>query len=218
MEIWQDMMKSKIFEGLDEGSIKALNFCFKSRLKFIQKNEIIVSEADKNEYCIYILDGKAKSVNINDNGVETIINIYKKGDLFGLTEAYVNAPHYQNTLLATEKRTIVLLNRYRFISPCPTRCMRHRSLETNMHIQLANDNIELNNKISLLTKRSIREKILAYLKRIQEKEGKDYFDIPLNRQELANYLAVDRSALSIELSKMKKENLIDFTKNHFNLK
>ena len=79
------MMKSKIFEGLDEGSIKALNFCFKSRLKFIQKNEIIVSEADKNEYCIYILDGKAKSVNINDNGVETIINIYKKGDLFGLT-------------------------------------------------------------------------------------------------------------------------------------
>ena len=218
MEIWQDMMKSKIFEGLDERSIKALNFCFKSRLKFIQKNEIIVSEADKNEYCIYILDGKAKSVNINDNGVETIINIYKKGDLFGLTEAYVNAPHYKNTLIATEKSTIVLLNRYRFIYPCENRCMRHRILEKNLHRQLANDNIELNNKISLLTKRSIREKILAYLKRIQEKEGKDYFDIPLNRQELANYLAVDRSALSIELSKMKKENLIDFTKNHFNLK
>lgn len=218
MEIWQEMTKSKIFEGLDEASIKALNFCFKSRLKFIQKNEIIVSEADKNDYCVYILSGKAKSVSINENGVETIIKVYNKGDLFGLTEAYANISHYKNTLIATEKSTVVFFNRYRFVYPCENRCIRHRILEKNLHKQLASDNLELNNKMSVLTKRSIREKIWCYLNQIQEKAGKNYFDIPLNRQELANYLAVDRSALSIELSKMKKENLIDFTKNHFNIK
>ena len=218
MEIWQEIAKSKIFEGLDESSIKALNFCFKSRLKFIQKNEIIVSEADKNEYCIFILDGKAKSVNINENGVETIINVYNKGELFGLTEAYAGSPHYKTTLIATEKSTVVFFNRYRFVCPCENRCLRHRILEKNLHKQLATDNLELNNKIFVITKRTIREKILAYLKLIQEKSKANYFDIPLNRQELANYLAVDRSALSIELSKMRKENIIDFTKNHFSLK
>lgn len=218
MEIWQEMAKSKIFEGLDEDSIKALNFCFKSRLKFINKNEIILSEADKNDYCVFILSGKAKSVSINNNGVETIINIYNKGDLFGLTEAYGNSPHYKSTLIATEKSTVVFFNRYRFVYHCENRCLRHRTLEKNLHRQLANDNLELNNKILIISKRTIREKILTYLNLIKERTNSSYFDIPLNRQELANYLAVDRSALSIELSKMKKEDLIDFNKNHFNLK
>ena len=212
------MTKSKIFEGLDEASIKALNFCFKSRLKFIEKNEIIASEADKTDYCIYILSGKAKSVTFNENGVETIINIKGKGDLFGLAEGYMNCPHYKSTLIATEKSTVIFFNRYRFLYPCENRCPRHTILEKNLHKELALDNLELTNKIYTITKRTIREKILTYLKLMKEKTHSNYFDIPLNRQELANYLAVDRSALSIELSKMKKENLIDFNKNHFNLK
>lgn len=218
MEIWQEMAKSQIFQGLDEESIKAMNFCFKSRLKFVEKNEIIVSEAEKNEYCVYILDGKAKSVTFNEDGVETIIKVYNKGDLFALTEAYANYPYYKSTLIATEKSTIVLFNRYRLIYPCENRCTRHTILQKNLINKLANDNLELNDKIYTVTKRSIREKILAYLKSFKQKTGSNYFDIPLNRQELANFLAVDRSALSIELSKMKREHLIDFNKNHFNLK
>lgn len=217
MEIWKEMIKSKIFAGLNEEDVKALNFCFKSRLKFIQKNEIIISEADKNEYCVYILSGKAKNVSINEKGSETIIKLFNKGDLFGLTEAYANCPHYKSTLIATEKSTVVFFNRYRFIYPCENRCVRHRLLEKNLHKQLATDNMELNNKVLILSKRSIREKILTYLNLIQENHNSNYFDIPLNRQELANYLAVDRSALSIELSKMKKENIIDYDKNHFKI-
>lgn len=217
MEIWQEMCKSKIFEGLDEESVKALNFCFKSRLKFVEKNEIIVSEADRNDYCVFILEGKAKSVSINENGVESIINVYSKGELFGLTEAYANCPHYKSTLIATAKSIVVFFNRYRFVYPCENRCFRHRKLEKNLHKQLANDNMEQSNKIFILSKRSTREKILAYLNLEKEKNNSNYFDIPLNRQELASFLAVDRSALSIELSKMKKAHIIDFNKNHFKL-
>lgn len=218
MEIWKPMTESNVFLGLDEDSIKALNFCFKSRLKFIEKNEIIVSASEKNEYCIYILEGSARETIYDSNGVESIIRTYNKGEIFGLLEAYTNANEYLSTLVANKKSSVVLFNRYRFINPCENACLRHQQLTKNLVKILAESNIEMNEKIMVLSKRTIREKVLTYLRMIRDKNNSNYFDIPFNRQELANFLAVDRSALSIELSKMKKENIIDFNKNHFNLK
>lgn len=217
MEIWKDLSKSKLFNGLDEASIKALNFCFKSRLKFVNKNEIIVSAGEKNEYCVYILKGSAKGVLYDEKGTESILEEYKTGDIYGLTEAYAKCEEYTNTLVAKEKSTIILFNRYRFIHPCENRCPRHTILVKHLSQILAQNNINLYNKISILSKRTIRDKILAYLNLINI-NNEPYFDIPLNRQELANFLAVDRSALSKELSNLKQEGIIDFNKNHFSIK
>ena len=112
---------------------------------------------------------------------------------------------------------IILFNRYRFIHPCENRCPRHTILVKHLSQILAQNNINLYNKISILSKRTIRDKILAYLNLINI-NNEPYFDIPLNRQELANFLAVDRSALSKELSNLKQEGIIDFNKNHFSIK
>lgn len=218
MEIWNELQNSKVFNSLDEQSIKALNFCFKSRLKFVEKNEIIVSAGDFNEYCIYVLNGKLKSVNYDYFGAENLISVYNKGDIFGVNEAYTNVDYYQNSLVAIEKSTIILFNRFRFIKCCENNCSRHKVMLKNVTNLLVETNLEMIEKINILQKRTIREKVLAYLHNVSKKTNEKYFDIPLNRQELANYLAVDRSALSIELAKMKKDGLIDFNKNHFNLK
>lgn len=218
MEIWQELAKSEVFYSIDEQSIKALNFCFKSRLRFIEKNEIIVNAGDSNDYCIFVLNGKLKSVNYDYFGAESIITTYSKGEIFGLNEAYTNSETYQNSLVATEKSTIILFNRYRFIKPCENNCHRHKQLLKNITNLIVKSNLEMIEKINILQKRTIREKVLAYLHNVSKKEDSKYFDIPFNRQELANYLAIDRSALSIELAKMKKDGLIDFNKNHFNLK
>ena len=218
MEIWQELAKSEVFSLIDEQSIKALNFCFKSRLKFVEKNEIVVNAGDVNEYCIFVLKGKLRSVYYDYYGAESLITVYNKGDIFGINEAYTNCDTYQNSLVATEKSTIILFNRYRFIKECENHCPRHQQLLKNVTNILVKTNLEMIEKINVLQKRTIREKVLSYLHNISQKTNSKYFDIPLNRQELANYLAIDRSALSIELAKMKKDGLIDYNKNHFNLK
>ena len=116
MEIWQELAKSEVFSNIDEQSIKALNFCFKSRLKFVEKNEIVVNAGDVSEYCIYVLKGKLKCVNYDYFGIESLVTNYHKGDIFGINEAYTNCDTYLNSLVATEKSTIILFNRYRFIN------------------------------------------------------------------------------------------------------
>ena len=82
---------------------------------------------------------------------------------------------------------------------------------------IAGRNLTLTTKIDHMSKKTIREKVLSYLSYQAEKQGKNRFEIPFNRQQLADYLAVDRSALSAELSKMQKEKLISYDRNHFNL-
>ena len=217
MEIWQELVKSKVFENIDESGIKALNFCFKSRLRFVEKNEIIVAEGDRNDYCIYIFQGKVKSVNYDYYGDENIYKTYSTGDVFGLTEAYSSTENYLHSLVATEKSTIILFNRFRFIKPCENHCPRHNQLTKNLAKIISQENLELANRLLVLSKKTIRDKMLTYLHILSKENVSSYFDIPFNRKELASFLGVDRCALSVELAKMKKENLIDFNKNHFHL-
>lgn len=217
MEIWKELSKSEVFQNISEQDIKALNFCFKSRLKILEKNEIILNEGDKNEYCVIVLSGKLKTVNYDYFGIENIIRTYNEGEIFGLTEAYMNLDSYSNSLVASEKSKVILFNRFRFIKPCENRCIRHNQLIKNITKIIVSDNLELSVKNNILSKRTTREKVLSYLQHISKQQNSKYFDIPFNRNELASYLAVDRSALSIELSKMKKDGLIDYTKNHFSL-
>ena len=217
MEIWKDLSKSAVFYNINEQDIKALNFCFKSRLKILDKNDIVLNEGDKNEYCAIVLSGKLKAVNYDYFGIENIIRNYNEGEIFGLTEALMNLESYSQSLVASEKSIVILFNRFRFIKPCENRCPRHSQLIKNITKLIVNDNLELSIKNLILSKRTTREKVLAYLQNISKQQNSKYFDIPFNRNELASYLAVDRSALSIELSKMKKDGLIDYNKNHFSL-
>lgn len=217
MEIWTELSKSQIFDGIIPLDIRALNFCFKSRLKIVAKNEIIISEGDSAEYCIFVLKGKLKSVNYDSDGKENIYNKYESGEVFGLNEAYTSSKSYLHTLIACEKSSIILFNRYRFLQPCENQCYRHKKLINNLTKVAINQNMELSLRINILSKKTTREKVLAYLNHISKSTSSKYFDIPLNRKELASYLCVDRSALSIELGKMKKEKLIDFDKNHFKI-
>lgn len=219
MEIWEKISKFKIFNGIDIGNIKALNFCLKSQLKTIEKNEIIINSGDKSEVCILVVSGELRNVNYDFKmGSETLIKTYTKGELYGVEEAYLHLDEYPNTLIANKKSEILLFNKYRFLKQCENNCKRHNLLINNITNILAEMNMELMNKINILSKRTIREKVLEYLNQMSKKLNSKYFDIPYNRIELANFLSVDRSALSLELSKMKKDNIIDYNKNHFQLK
>lgn len=218
MEILEKMQKSKIFEDIAPNDIRALNFCFRTRVLNIKKNEVLINEGSPIESIVLILDGHIRSVIKDYYDNTSIISDYYSGEAIGVEEAFSGEHFYSSTLIAIEDTQVLTMNKYRVIKPCENMCPRHTQLQNNLVKIISKKNIELMEKFNHITKHSTREKVLAYLQSISKKQNAPYFDIPFNRQELADYLSVDRSALSFELSKMKKENIIDFNKNHFHLK
>ncbi|MDO4649334.1 MAG: helix-turn-helix domain-containing protein, partial [Eubacteriales bacterium] len=105
----------------------------------------------------------------------------------------------------------------RVMHTCSNACVFHHQLIENMVIQIAEKNRELMEKVEVIAQKNLRQKILAYLSQQSQKQKSRYFEIPLGRVELADFLCADRSALTRELTEMKKEGLIDFDKNMFTL-
>lgn len=218
MEILQKMRKSKIFDLISDADIKALHFCFKTRVYDIKKGDTLIDEDEPFESIVLVLDGHLRTV-INDyNGTTSILADYYAGDAVGVEEAFSGETLAQYTLVAIEDTQVLTMNKYRVIQPCDNRCERHTQLQNNLVKIISQKNIELMQKFNHITKHSTKDKVLSYLQYMSKKNNSKYFDIPFNRQELADYLSVDRSALSFELGKLKKSGLIDFTKNHFMLK
>lgn len=218
MEFVDKMKISKIFEGIGENDLKAFNFCFKTKILNFSKNSVIVNEDEPLESIFLVLDGHIRSYLTDYYGNISIIEDHYPGDAIGIEEAFGGVDTAKYSLIAIENTTILEMNKYRVIKPCENQCPRHLMLQNNLVKMISKKNLELFEKFNHITKHSTRDKVLAYLMSASKKASSQYFDIPFNRQELADYLSVDRSALSFELSKMKKEGLIDFSKNHFLLK
>ena len=116
---------------------------------------------------------------------------------------------------AVENAEILFLNVSRVLMICPSSCPFHHRLVRNLLSILARKNVLLANKMDHVTRHTTREKIMAYLSSEAKRQKSRSFNIPYNRQQMADYLAVERSALSAELSKLQKEGLIAFSKNRF---
>ncbi|MBQ7881078.1 MAG: Crp/Fnr family transcriptional regulator [Clostridia bacterium] len=218
MEILNKMKKSKIFDNISDADIKALHFCFKTRVLNIKKGEVLIDEGEPFESIVLVLDGHLRTV-INDYyGGNSILADYYTGDAVGIEEAFTNSTLAQYTLIAIEDTQVLTMNKYKVVQPCENLCPRHTQLQNNLVKIISHKNIELMQKFNHITKPSTKDKVLAYLQFVSKQTNSRYFDIPFNRQELADYLSVDRSALSFELSKLKKQGVLDFNKNHFMLK
>lgn len=217
MEFVDKLKNSKIFEGIEETDLKAFNYCFKTRVLTFEKGSVIISEGEPLENIFLVLNGHIRSILTDYYDNVSIIADHFSGDAIGIEEAFGSVEEANYTLVAIEDTEILQMNKYRVIKPCENQCPRHLTLQNNLIKIICRRNLELLEKFNHITKHSTRDKVLAYLMSVSKKAGSSYFDIPFNRQELADYLSVERSALSFELSKMKKEGLIDFTKNHFRL-
>lgn len=217
MEFVDKMKNSKIFDGISENDLKALNYCFKTKILKFDKSSTLVNEGEPLENIFLVLSGHIRSILTDYYGNTSIIADHFSGDAVGIEEAFGSVEVANYTLIAIEDTEILQMNKYRVVKPCENQCPRHQTLQNNLVKIISKRNLDLLEKFNHITKHSTREKVLAYLMSVSKKNGSSYFDIPFNRQELADYLSVERSALSFELSKMKKDGIIDFTKNHFRL-
>ncbi len=180
--------------------------------KDYKKNDIILAENTKVEYFGIITNGKIALSNFDYFGNRNILNVFEKGDSFAeaLVSLEIQIPH---EVISLTDSSIVWIE-YKSLS----KSLYYQKILNNLLNIISTKNLILNKKLQILSKRTTREKILEYLSNQKRALSLDSnFEINLNRNEMADYLALDRSNLSRELGKLKKEGIIDFKKNKFKL-
>lgn len=217
MQYYEELKNTKIFASASEFECQAMMFCFKTRFKTFNKNDSIVKQGDPMDEVVLILKGSALVENVDNLGDISILMRLKQGHVYGLESAYAGEEIYKDSLIAREKTLVMFMNKHRVITPCANRCKRHDIVSKHLMQMVARSNIKLLDKITHLSQKTIRDKLMSYLTALSQKRGSNYFELPYNKTELANYLSVDRSAMSTELTRMKEDGLIDFEKRQFHL-
>jgi CRP-like cAMP-binding protein len=217
MKYFQELQQTKVFSMANEFECQAMMFCFKTRFKNFEKNQPIVTQGEQMEDVVLIVKGGANIENIDSLGNITIISELKRGDVYGVESAYAGEEVYKDSLIATEKSLVLFMNKHRLITPCENKCRRHEFVTKNLMSIVAETNISLLDKMMHMSKKTIRDKLLSYFSSMSVKSNSEYFEIPFNKTQLANYLSVDRSALTTELSKMRDDGLIDYEKKQYRL-
>jgi CRP-like cAMP-binding protein len=189
--------------------------CLGVKYKKYEKRSIIVLAEDNADHVGIVLGGAVLIVKEDFVGNRSIVDRIGQYDMFGEAFACAGIQKSPVTVVAAENCEIMWIQFRRIINTCSTSCIFHSKLIENMMKLLALKNLQMNKKLEITSKRNLRDKLMAYLL-MQAKEAQSFdFTIPLSRSELADYLYVDRSALSRELGNMRDEGLIQFNKNHF---
>ncbi len=200
----------------DEDLVKLLG-CLGARVQKFGKKYTIVQEGVPARHIGIVLSGSVQSVRIDYFGNRCIVSDAGVSDLFGEAFACAQVSSVPVTVVAAEPCEIMMIECSRIMHPCPNVCGFHQQMIFNLMKELATKNVMFHQKIEVTSKRSTREKLMAYLAMQSEKSKSSSFTIPFNRQELADYLGVERSGLSAEISKLRKEGVIESEKKRFTL-
>ena len=181
--------------------------CSKTQKKSFKKSEIITTYiAKRNQFCL-LLSGEANLIRYDFNGNRTIVEHFSTGAIFG--EIFYTVNTNNELFVEAKKNSTVMFFSYDNVeNKCDTNCTFHNKLIQTLPSLFLNQIIELNMRIELLSKRTIREKLLAYFDIMSKKRLSKTFTIPLTYTDLADYLGIDRSAMQRELKNLKEDNLI----------
>ena len=206
-----------LFRGIMESELVELLYCLQAQRKEYQRDEIILSAGQKVDRVGIVLEGWVQIIREDLSGNRTIIAELGSGELFAETFAFATgeAKRLPVMVLSVSSSTVLWIQYRRMVTACASACHYHVRLIENMRGILADKNLLLNRRLGHLSKRSTREKLMSYFEEQALRQGSCDFYIPFDRQELADYLCVERSAMSATLSKMQKDGLITVNKNHF---
>lgn len=210
------LSQTELFKDISTNQINHVLKCLNSRTAVFDKGEVIFSVGDKISEIGLVIYG---SVLIEHNdlwGNRSILGIFKEGSIFAESFAYVNET-LKVDVIAAEDTEVLFLDAQSVITTCKNACFFHTQLIHNLLSISSNNNILLSERILNTSSKTIRGRIITYLSQEAYRNSSNVFTIPLNRQELADYLNVDRSALSNELGKMRDEGLLSFYKNKFEI-
>ncbi|MGN0383711.1 MAG: Crp/Fnr family transcriptional regulator [Eubacterium sp.] len=208
---------SKLFEGIAEKDIESLLVCLSGKTRSYDKDEYVLHFGDYIRNVGMVLTGGVNIIKEDYWGNRNIVTAIMPGELFAESYACTNSEVLKVSVQATQNSEILFLDINCILGMCSDTCNFHMQLIKNFVLLLASKNLIMSEKITYITQRSIREKLISYLSAESVKQDSSNFEIVFNRQELADYLSVDRSAMSNELSKMQKEGILKYKKNKFSL-
>ena len=208
---------SPLFSQIDEKDLPSMLNCLCARKADYKKDTYIFCSEDIVKDVGIVLIGSVNVIKEDFWGNRAILTKMQVGELFGEAFSFAGAKRLPVSVVAAEKTEVLFLDFRKISKTCSSNCNFHAQLIANMLEILAQKNIMLTQKLEHIVKRTTREKLLSYLSEQAIKSSSNSFTIPFNRQELADYLSVDRSAMSNELSKLRDEGILDFTKNNFEL-
>lgn len=214
---WPLLKKSPFFQGMTEEEIHSILQCVDARPISGESGTYIFRMGDCTTEMGLVLTGSLLAVQEDIWGHRNIITKIEAGDFFGEPYAALPGSVLNISVLACEDYEILMLNINRLLTVCPTACAHHNRLIRNLVSVLAGKVLLFNEKVTHMSKRSTREKLLSYLSSEAIKQGSRSFSIPYDRQQLADYLCVERAAMSVELSKLQKDGLLKTNRNHFEL-
>lgn len=206
------LKNNKLFEGINEPDIFSMLKCLNSHTEIYPKGDFIFLSGESKPRVGIIISGETQVLKENILGDSMIVGSFGIGEMFGETFACMRMKEMPVTVIASEKCEILFIDIDSVIHTCKSACSFHRQLISNLLKVIAEKNIFLNQKMSYITHKTIRGRLEAYFYDMIEQNGSYTVTLPYNRNELADFLCTDRSAMSRELSKMKTEGIIAVNK------
>ena len=211
------LKRTKLFSGVGEDEIGTMLSCLGARLRRYKKGEYVLRQGEHLDDITLLAEGRLHIQREDYWGNRSILGSIGVGEIFGEAYAAPESGALLNDVIAVEDSAVFFFDVRRVITTCSSACRFHAAVVQNLFFAISEKNRSLVLKLGFLSKRSTREKLLSYLSEEAERQSSPEITIPFNRQQLADYLSVDRSAMSNELCKLRDEGLLTFEKNRFHL-
>lgn len=211
------LRKCPLFQTITDDDLFKMLDCLGTKVVSFSPKETILSEGEAVKYIGIVLSGSAQIIQIDYFGNRSIVASIAPSELFGESFACAGVAVMPVNVVANEEAEIMLIDHIRITQPCSDACKFHRQMIDNLLKIVAVKNLAFHQKIEITSKRTTREKLLAYLLLQAKKTNGNRFEIPYDRQELADYLGVDRSGLSVEIGKLRREGVINCSRSRFEL-
>lgn len=211
------MRKCSLFNNIEDKDLETMMYCLDAKIERREKGEHFLSEGETAKFLGIVLSGKVQLVRVDYYGNRSIVTKLEPPQIFGEAFACAEIDALPISVVATENTEVMLIDARRITQSCSNTCGFHSRLIFNLLKIVSWKNIEFNRKIEITSKRSTRDKLMAYLDMQAKQHGSKNFTIPYDRQSLADYLEVERSGLSAEISKLRNEGIIECKRSKFTL-
>ena len=207
--------KCPLFEGIKREDLMRMLSCLGARVENFDKRYTIFAEGRPLKAIGIVLSGSVQVERVDIYGNRSILTKAHPTELFGEAFACAGVGAMPVSIVASEPCEIMLINCDHILHTCSNNCGFHQQLIYNLMKDLARKALQIHQKLEVTSKKTTRDKLMEYLMIMAKKNGSNSFDIPYDRQELADYLEVDRSGLSAEISKLRQEGVLESRKKRF---
>lgn len=216
MKKYKNILKNcPLFAGIEEEDLFRMLNCLGARVISFDKKYTVFKEGSPAKYIGIMLSGTAQITRVDYYGNRSIIAEVGKGELFCEAFALAEVGELPVSVVANEPCDVMLIDSSHILHTCHNNCGFHQQLIFNLMKDVAAKTLTFHQKLEIISKRTTRDKLMAYLMIRASMANSDSFEIPFDRQELADYLEVDRSGLSAEISKLRREGILECEKNRF---